>query len=104
MTLIDRHVERICGCRLHDLQAVAADASHLAFYANKLYNVALLADLLTLLWPQYVCVGYALYDEEKLRQQREEAKKSPTAPIELPYCEGERPLASRLRLLKAVIQ
>ena len=49
-------------------------------------------DLLTLL-PQYVCVGYALYDEEKLRQQREESKKSPMAPVELPYCEGERPLS-----------
>ncbi|KAK9827645.1 hypothetical protein WJX81_003218 [Elliptochloris bilobata] len=37
---------------------------------------------------KYVCVGYAVYDEEKLRQQMQEAKKSPTAPIELPYCEG----------------
>jgi len=37
---------------------------------------------------QYVCVGYAVYDEEKLQQQRHEAKKSPTAPVELPYCEG----------------
>ena len=69
--------------------AVAACACSRVLKAAELVSVA--RDLLTLLWPQYVCVGYALYDEEKLRQQREEAKKSPTAPVELPYCEGEQP-------------
>ena len=37
---------------------------------------------------KFVCVGYAAYDAEKMRQQQAESKKNPTAPIELPYCEG----------------
>ena len=42
---------------------------------------------LMVMWLQYFCVGMSLWDSEQMKQNSKEAR-SPTDPVELPYCEG----------------
>ena len=38
-------------------------------------------------WMQYICLGASAFDVGHIEEQRQQ-RKSPTDPVDLPYCEG----------------
>ncbi len=58
---------------------------HLGFFCSS--TVPRNSTGVKVMWSQYFCVGMSLWDNERMKQNSKEAR-SPTDPVELPYCEG----------------